>query len=118
MCGIGESESQSAEHHSQAPERHGMSVCHNPNALNPIPVEFLDGFSSRHGFEAGHYKNQFREFTPYSSLTILYSTNGYADRLAQLDERLRCEAAEKAQEYAVMIHGEAEFVVWRDRFIS
>jgi hypothetical protein len=97
---------------------HGMSVYHNPNALHPIPIDFFDGFSGRHWFEAGRYENLFREFTPYSSLTILYSTNGYADRLAQLDERLRREAAEKAQEYAAMIHGEAEFLAWRDRFIS
>jgi len=97
---------------------HGVSVYHNPNALQPIPVEYFEGFSGRHWFEAGRYENLFRDFSPYSSLTVLYSTKGYAGRLPELDERLRREAVEKAQEYAAMLHGEAEFLAWRDRFIG
>lgn len=38
----------------------------------------------------------------FRQLTILYWSNGYADRLAEFNERLSREAAEKAQEYAAM----------------
>ncbi len=97
---------------------HGMSVFHNPNAKHPIPVGFFEGFSGRHWFENGQYENLFRDFSPYSSLTAMYSTMGYEDKLAGLDQVLREDAQEKAQELASIIHDEARFLAWRDKFVG
>ena len=97
---------------------HGMSVYHNPNALHPIPRDFFEGFSARHWIDNGHSDNLFRDFSPLVSLTALYSTAGYENRLDVLDRYLRLDAEEKAAEYAAMLHGEAEFLAWRDRFIG
>jgi hypothetical protein len=97
---------------------HGMSVYHNPKALHPIPVEFFEGFSGRHWIANGVYDNLLRDFSPYSSLTVLYSTVGHEARLELLDRRLRLEAEEKAQELAAVLQGKAEFLAWRDRFVG
>ena len=83
---------------------HGMSVYHNPNAKHPIPVTFFDGFSSQYRFENGEDESLFREFSPYSSLTVTYSTKGYERKLPVLDQLLREEADKKSEEYAAIIN--------------
>ena len=95
-----------------------MSVYHNPKALHPIPIEFFEGFSGRHWIANDVYDNLLRDFSPYSSLTVLYSTTGHEDRLDRLDRVLRVEAEEKAQELAAVMHGETEFLAWRERFVG
>jgi hypothetical protein len=96
---------------------HGMSVYHNPNAKHPIPIAFFDGFSGRHWFENGQYENLFRDFSPYSSVTVTYSTKGYEDKVAALDQVLRDEAHRKAEEYAAAMN-ETKFLAWRDKSVD
>ena len=97
---------------------HGVSVFHNPNAVRPIPVDFFEGFSGRHWFEDGRYENLFRDFTPNASITAVYSTERYRDRLEELNDLLRREAEMKAQQFAAALHDETKFLAWRDRFVD
>lgn len=97
---------------------HGVSVFHNPNAVRPIPVDFFEGFSGRHWFEDGRYENLFRDFTPNASITAVYSTERYRDRLEELNDLLRREAEMKAQQFAAALRDETKFLAWRDRFVD
>ena len=97
---------------------HGMSVYHNPKAKHPIPISFFEGFSGRQWFENGQYDNLFRDFSPYSSVTVTYSTKGYEHKLSALDELLRQEADKKAGEWAAIMNDETKFLAWRDKFVG
>ena len=66
----------------------------------------------------GQYDNLFREFSPYSSVTVMYSTKGYEHRLPALDQVLRDEASKKAEEYAATFNDETKFLAWRDKFVG
>jgi hypothetical protein len=73
---------------------HGMSVYFNPRASNPLPLDFFKEFSARHWFIDGTYDNAFREFHPYTSVTITCPTVGFRDRL-DVVERWAMSQAER-----------------------
>ena len=95
-----------------------MSVYHNPKAKHPIPISFFEGLSGRQWFENGQYDNLFRDFSPYSSVTVTDLMKGYEHKLLALDELLRQEADKKAEEWAAIMNDETKFLAWRDKFVG
>ena len=97
-----------------APEEwcHGAYVYHNPNATHPLPLEFFRKLGGQHWVANGRPRNELREFSPFSSITISFNEG----RLS--DDQLRAHALEMAGELDEQMHRDAGLLAWRDLFIK
>lgn len=69
--------------------RHGVYVFHNPRALRPLPLHFFRGFA-QHWIENGRPDNRMPEFSPMSSITLVFASRGEKRSFtASEDEQLR-----------------------------
>ena len=93
--------------------RHGVSVFHNPRALHPIPFEFFHGFA-QHWREGDQLNNRMSEFSPMSSLTLVFAKKAPAVFSPSEDEMLRRLVQVQAQKWDAIQAMQAGYP-WRPR---
>jgi hypothetical protein len=103
-----------------APEdwAHGVYVYHNPKAKHPIPLDFFRGIGGQIWVKDGEMDNEFRDFSPFASLTINFEAKPAEDRLGVSDEYLRAFARKKTIELEELLKQDLEFHAWRDKFVK
>jgi hypothetical protein len=97
---------------------HGVYVYHNPNAMHPIPLSFFKAIGGQHWVKDGVEDNEFRDFSPFASLTITFEAKPGEDRLRVSDDYLRALAAKKTMELDALLKRDLEFHAWRDQLIE
>lgn len=103
-----------------APEdwAHGAYVYHNPRALYPVPLDFFRGIGGQHWMVDGELHNEFRDFSPFTSLTMTYQAPEGMEKVPLDDNTLRKLAASKAMALEEENKKLLEFHAWRDQLIK
>ena len=97
---------------------HGAYVYHNPRAVNPLPLDFFRGIGGQHWMGPdGELHNEFRAFSPFSSLTTTFQAPMESNTLPIDDAMLRKMALAKAMQLEEENKKTLQFHAWRDKLI-